>query len=120
MSDDLVKNLRELDKTDDCLYETMDFAADRIEELEAKPVLRRLEWDNFDAWTWWAEAIGGVYHITERNGAWRVVFSRAGSVNDRSIIYEIDDFETAQAAAQYDHDEKLLRWIMPPAPPSRN
>lgn len=36
MSDDLVKRLRGIDRTDIYLYETMNDAADRIEELEAK------------------------------------------------------------------------------------
>ena len=36
MTDDLVKRLRGIDRTDIYLYETMNDAADRIEELEAK------------------------------------------------------------------------------------
>ena len=68
------------------------------------PAIKPLVWDNFDAWTFWAESLCGTYYVTERNGTWIAELKSQGSVH---IIYEIDDFDTAKAAAQADYEARI-------------
>ena len=68
-------------------------------------LVKALEWHNFDAWTWWAEAVCGTYHVEERNGGWRVELRFHDA---RRIITETDDFDGAIAAAQADYTARIL------------
>jgi len=68
------------------------------------PAVKPLVWQNFDAWTFWAESLCGTYYVTERNGTWIAELKSQGSVH---IIYEIDDLETAKAAAQADYEARI-------------
>ena len=68
------------------------------------PAVKPLVWQNFDAWTFWAESLCGTYYVTERNGTWIAELKSQGSVR---IIYEIDDFDTAKAAAQADYEARI-------------
>lgn len=77
----------------------------------ATPKVKPLVWHNFDAWTWWAEAECGTYHVEERNGGWRTDLRFRDASH---IIYEIDDFETSQAAAQADYERRILSALEPP------
>lgn len=68
-------------------------------------MVKALEWHNFDAWTWWAEAVCGTYHVEERNGGWRVELRFHDA---RHIITETDDFDGAIVAAQSDYTARIL------------
>lgn len=66
--------------------------------------VKPLKWHNYDAWTWWAEAICGTYHVEERHGVWKADLRFRDAVH---IVYEIDDFETAIAAAEADYRARI-------------
>jgi len=68
-------------------------------------LVKALEWHNFDAWTWWAEAVCGTYHVEERNGGWRVELRFHDA---RRIITETDGFDGAIVAAQSDYTARIL------------
>lgn len=67
--------------------------------------VKALEWHNFDAWTWWAEAVCGTYHVEERNGGWRVELRFHDA---RHVVTETDDFYEATSAAQADYTARIL------------
>ena len=79
-------------------------------------MIKPLEWENFDACTWWARTHLFTYRINERTGIWITTRSAAGhnkrnSLTNQSadyIVYEIDDLETAKAAADADNVEQIL------------
>ena len=76
--------------------------------IEIKP----LEWESFDAWTYWAKSPLGSYRVQERNGAWRATLDvKMGE----TLVYEYttdgltpNDFEAAQLAAQADYTDRIL------------
>lgn len=75
------------------------------DELAARGVrVKPLVWHHFDAWTWWAESTSGTYHVEERSGVWKAELRFRDVAH---IIYEIDDFETAIAAAEADHAARI-------------
>ena len=68
------------------------------------PAVKPLVWQNFDAWTFWAESAVGTYHVDARNGFW---VTKNEYQNASRIVYEIDDLETAKAAAQADYEARI-------------
>lgn len=71
-------------------------------------IVKPLEWNNFDAWNWWAESNAGTYNVTERNGVWKTELCYGGM---RHVVYEIDDYETAVEAANLDNARRILSAI---------
>ena len=91
----------------------------RLRSMTNGARLKRLEWHTFDAWTHWAEAVCGTYHVEERNGQWRVELRVGGLVH---AVTETDDtlpadLEAAKAAAQADYEARILAALdLTPAP----
>lgn len=77
--------------------------------------VKPLDWHNFDAWTYWAEAVCGTYHVEERNGWWQVELRVGGLAH---IVAVTDDtlpanLEAAKAAAQADYEARILAALTP-------
>lgn len=95
----------------------------RVAELESQQSpaqgmrVKPLEWSFFDASTWWAETVGGLYRINER-GDGAVILAK-----DADIMRYIDDngddwggwpsIDHAKAAAQADYERRILSAIEP-------
>lgn len=78
--------------------------------------IKPLVWHNFDAWTHWAEAVCGTYHVEERNGYWQVELRVGGLVH---AVTETDDttpadLDAAKAAAQADYSARILAALEAP------
>lgn len=72
--------------------------------------VKPLVWHNFDAWTWWAEAVSGTYCVNERDGTW------TGSLRFRDavhIVYEVGDFDTVIAACNDDNRARVMAELIP-------
>lgn len=81
--------------------------------------VKQLDWHNFDAWTYWAEAVCGTYHVEERNGWWQVEVRFGGLVHVVAVTDDTlpADLEAAQAAAQADYAARILAALnLTPAP----
>jgi hypothetical protein len=74
--------------------------------------IKPLAWHNFDAWTWWAEAVCGTYCIDERNGAWKAVLRFHDAAHP---ITEVSNFDNAISAAQADYDARIISALDPEA-----
>lgn len=81
-------------------------------------VVKPLVWHTYDVWTHWAESTSGTYRVQERNGVWRTSLLLPQTEH---IVYEYDaddttpaDFEAARAAAQADHEARILAALEPP------
>lgn len=79
--------------------------------VRAKP----LEWDNFDAWEFWASSAVGTYYVRERRGVWETTIR---TISGEVLIYEYttdgvtpNDFEAGQLAAQADFERRILACI---------
>lgn len=72
--------------------------------------VKQLDWHNFDAWTHWAEAVCGTYHVEERNGWWQVELRFGGLVHIVSVTDDTlpADLDAAKAAAQSDYEARIL------------
>jgi hypothetical protein len=78
----------------------------RREEIAVKP----LEWEWFDAWTWWAETVVGKYRVEERGKQWAWTLNEADSYTHGEN--EESEF-AAKAAAQADYERRILSAITP-------
>ena len=92
-------------------YIRADLAAVQPAQVRVKPLV----WHNFDAWTHWAEAVCGTYHVEERNGWWQAELRVGGLVH---FVTKTDDtlqaeLEAAKAAAQADYEARILAAIEP-------
>jgi len=72
--------------------------------------IKPLKWENFDAWTYWAETIVGTYRLTERDGKWRLSVDKGGPV-ERIVGADIASAEDGMKRAQEDFDS-LVRGVM--------
>lgn len=72
--------------------------------------VKPLVWHNFDAWTHWAEAVCGTYHVEERNGYWQVELRVGGLVHHVTTTDDTlpEDLDAAKAVAQQDYDPRIL------------
>lgn len=79
--------------------------------------VKQLDWHNFDAWTYWAEAVCGTYHVEERNGWWQVEVRFGGLVHVVAVTDDTlpADLEAAKAAAQADYTARILAALTPTA-----
>jgi hypothetical protein len=73
--------------------------------MTVSDLVKALEWHNFDAWTWWAEAVCCTYQVEERNGGWRVELRFHDA---RHVVTETDDFDAALSAVQADYTVRIL------------
>lgn len=74
--------------------------------------VKPLEWENFDAWEFWARSSVGTYYVRERNGIWKTTLDKRSS---DALIYEYttdgltpNDFEAGRQAAQRDFERRIL------------
>jgi hypothetical protein len=90
--------------------EKLSSLAARVAELEAQPqqavTVKALEWDNFDADTWWCHTEVGTYRVNKRSGQWSTVNSVG---DDTSTIGPQENSEkAAKATAQADYERRIL------------
>lgn len=80
--------------------------------------VKPLVWHNFDAWTHWAEAVCGTYHVEERNGYWQVELRVGGLVHHVTTTDDTlpEDLDAAKAVAQQDYDPRILCELAPAQP----
>jgi len=70
-------------------------------------MVQPLEWENFDAWTWWAHTPIATYLVNERSGQWTA--QRKQRVNGERFLYQMENTEeAAKAAAQNHHTNTIL------------
>jgi len=74
--------------------------------------VKPMEWENFDAWEFWAKSPFGTYYVRERRGVWETTIR---TISGEVLIYEYttdgvtpNDFEAGQLAAQDDFERRIL------------
>jgi len=76
---------------------------------EQLALIKPLDWNNFAAWTYWAEAVAGTYRVTERSGSWRVSIKTRDS---EQFLHETDGYngtlEIAQEVANAHNRARIL------------
>lgn len=70
--------------------------------------VKPLEWENFDAWTWWARTPIGVYRVQEREGRWTTAFSWEGHSRQNSVDVDDNSEAAAKSAARADYERRIL------------